>query len=317
MAGILYPEQTPGVLAPATVNPLLLRQVQAQRAANPRPNVTDLFGYGPDLNSYASNLSRNFAGQFEGLGTPQNFMGPFGFGGIVSPKVARTLNTAKNLPSNEVFKSAVLNTPGASIADEGLLMRVARSQRPEQGLHPSVRGGVFYLPEGAPQMKHYSTGKHGYGGKEKITGETLFSNPVFVKGATGGKAPEAAFDSIKGKGAYQAMRSHAIGAYGPYGASHAVKVESAERFLREYAPELAGYADDIVRNSREGNQLAYALQEAAVGSAVRNAGHDAVLGYSIARSTKQPFISEVFDVREMNYPDKFGTPTDIWDAFKK
>jgi hypothetical protein len=84
MAGILYPEQTPGVLAPATVNPLLLRQVQAQRAANPRPNVTDLFGYGPDLSSYASNLSRNFAGQFEGLGTPQNFMGPFGFGGITA-----------------------------------------------------------------------------------------------------------------------------------------------------------------------------------------------------------------------------------------
>jgi hypothetical protein len=84
MAGILYPEQEPGVLAPATVNPLLLRQVQAQRASNPRPNVTDLFGYGPDLNSYASNLSRNFAGQFEGLGTPQNFMGPFGFGGITA-----------------------------------------------------------------------------------------------------------------------------------------------------------------------------------------------------------------------------------------
>jgi hypothetical protein len=84
MAGILYPEQEPGVLAPATVNPLLLRQVQAQRAANPRPNVTDIFGYGPDLNSYASNLSRNFAGQFEGLGTPQNFMGPFGFGGITA-----------------------------------------------------------------------------------------------------------------------------------------------------------------------------------------------------------------------------------------
>jgi hypothetical protein len=85
MAGVLYPEEQPGILSqPATVNPILLRQIQAQRAANPRPNVTDLFGYGPDLNSYASNLSRNFAGQFEGLGTPQNFMGPFGFGGITA-----------------------------------------------------------------------------------------------------------------------------------------------------------------------------------------------------------------------------------------
>jgi hypothetical protein len=85
MAGVLYPEEQPGILSqPATVNPILLRQIQAQRASNPRPNVTDIFGYGPDLNSYASNLSRNFAGQFEGLGTPQNFMGPFGFGGITA-----------------------------------------------------------------------------------------------------------------------------------------------------------------------------------------------------------------------------------------
>jgi hypothetical protein len=85
MAGVLYPETEQGILSqPATVNPILLRQIQAQRAANPRPNVTDLFGYGPDLNSYTANLSRNFAGQFEGLGTPQNFMGPLGFGGITA-----------------------------------------------------------------------------------------------------------------------------------------------------------------------------------------------------------------------------------------
>ena len=37
---------------------------------------------------------------------------------------------------------------------------------------------------------------------------------------------------------------------------------------------------------------------------VRNAGHDAVLGYSKVKNG--PFLSELFDVREMNYPDKFG-----------
>jgi hypothetical protein len=65
-------------------NPMLMKQLAKQRAANKRPNVTDVLGYGLDWSSYLSNLSRNFAGQFEGLGTPQNFMGPFGFGGITA-----------------------------------------------------------------------------------------------------------------------------------------------------------------------------------------------------------------------------------------
>jgi hypothetical protein len=82
--GVLYPEEPKGVLSAVTANPILMRQFANQRVSNPRQNVTDLFGYGPDLSSYASNLSRNFAGQFEGLGTPQNFMGPFGFGGITA-----------------------------------------------------------------------------------------------------------------------------------------------------------------------------------------------------------------------------------------
>ena len=88
-----------------------------------------------------------------------------------------------------------------------------------------------------------------------------------------------------------------------------------EAFLEKYAPDLAGMGDYIFRNSRQGNQLAYALQEAAVASAARKAGHDAIVGYS--KGKQGPFLSEIFDTREMNYPDKFGTPTDIWDAFKK
>jgi hypothetical protein len=232
--------------------------------------------------------------------------------GIVAPNVAKGLNTLRKLPDDDVFKAAVANTPGAQIADEGLLMRIQRNQRPEQGMQPSVRGGVFYLPEGAAQAKHYSTGKTGYGGSEKITGETLVANPLFAKGGTGGKAPESAYDSLLGKGSYQTMRSDAIKSYGLWNSSNADKVQKAREFLSKYAPELTDQADYIVRNSGQSNQLAYALQEAAVGSAVRNAGHDAVLGYSKGKSG--PFLSELFDVREKVYPDKFGGYK-VWDTF--
>lgn len=225
-------------------------------------------------------------------------------GGIVKPETAKKLKTVLNIPQDELFKSAVANTRGASITDDGLRMVIQRNQLPEQGMAESVRGGVFYLPEGAAQAKYYSTGKNGYGGGERISGETLIQNPLVAKGGTGGKAPESAYDSLLGKGAYQAMRSDALKAYGGYGASYGDKVSAARLFLEKYVPELSDQADYIVRNSGKGNQLAYGLQEAAVGSAVRNAGHDAVVGYSKGKSG--PFLSEVFDVREQAYPDKFG-----------
>ena len=36
---------------------------------------------------------------------------------------------------------------------------------------------------------------------------------------------------------------------------------------------------------------------------------------STSRKTKQPFISEVFDVREINYPAK-GVEPEIWPEYK-
>jgi hypothetical protein len=225
--------------------------------------------------------------------------------GIVPASFVREQGGKASLPADDLFAQAVANTPGAAIDADGLLMRLQRNQRPEQGMMPSTRGGVFYLPEGAAQAKHYSTGKNGYGGGERISGETLIQNPLFVKGATGGKAPEAAVDQLLGKGSYQTIRTEAIQALGGYGASRSDKVAGVRSFLAKHAPELQDQADYIVRNSASGNQLPYALQEAAVGSAVRRAGHDAVLGYS-KQKTGAPFLSEVFDVREQVYPDKFG-----------
>lgn len=225
---------------------------------------------------------------------------PFG-NAIVSPKVARAINMPVTLPTDEVFQKAVANTPNASITDEGLLLNVMRKQKPQQAMTESVRGGVFYLPEGASQIKHYGKNEGLYGGSEKIVGETLYKNPLFVKGATGGKAPEAAYDELMGKGAYQEMRNDAL----------KVRIDtnlkgsmSPDEFLAKYAPDLEGYGDYIFSNSRQGNQLAYALQEAAVAQKVRDAGYDSVIGHS--KKKGEPTISEIFDVRESHYPDAYG-----------
>jgi hypothetical protein len=231
--------------------------------------------------------------------------------GIVKPDVAKGLTTKRNIPTDPLFSQAVGNTPNAQITPDGLLMSVQRNQLPEQGMAESVRGGVFYLPEGAAQAKHYSTGRNGYGGEERITGQTLIQNPLFAKGGTGGKAPESAFDALNGKGAYQTMRRDALH-WG--GGPKEIREEAVGKFLQQYAPEMEPLAGYILQNSTKGNQLAYALQEAAVASAVRRAGHDAVVGHSKGKSG--PFISEIFDVRENRYPDKFGGYS-VWDELRK
>jgi hypothetical protein len=63
LRGILSePEPQPngGILA-LTANPMLMRQMAAQRAANQRPNVTDIFGYGPSWRTYLQNFNKNLA----------------------------------------------------------------------------------------------------------------------------------------------------------------------------------------------------------------------------------------------------------------
>jgi hypothetical protein len=231
-----------------------------------------------------------------------------GIANIVPTDVARSIKMPTTLPTDDIFKKAVENTSGATITEDGLLMNVMRKQKPQQAETESVRGGVFYLPEGSTSMKHYG-GTTGYGGTEKISGETLYKNPLVVKGATGGKAPETAYDELVGKGAYQEMRNDALRVRHPelisdkrYNLADAI---TPEQFLSKYAPDLEGYGDYIFSKSREGNQLAYALQEAAVAQKTRDAGYDAVIGYSKKRDGA-PFLSEIFDVREAIYPSREG-----------
>jgi hypothetical protein len=228
---------------------------------------------------------------------------------IVPPNVAREIQMPVNLPTSKEFMKAVENEPSAQITEEGLLLNLKRLQNPEQSGMESVRTGVFYLPEGqSANLKHYK-GKTGYGGVEPIEGETLYKNPLFVKGATGGKAPEVAYDQLNGKGAYEAMRSDVLKSYG-YNANQSQKVESVQGILQKYngldADDAYNMAYNIVSNSKTGNTLPYAIQENIVANSVRNAGHDAVLGYGKGRGDKGEFFSEVFDVREAAYPTKYG-----------
>jgi hypothetical protein len=233
--------------------------------------------------------------------------------GIVPVDVAKKLNF-KTAEHPDILKQAIENTPAASVdADGHLVVKVTRNQHPDQEGAESVRGGVFYLPEGSKDAKYYS-GKNEnfqYGGTQNISGETAFKNPLVVKGATGGKAPEAAYNQLMGdKKAYENMRTEALQSSGGWlqGLNKGLKIEKVSAFLEKYAPEMAPLAEHILDSSTKGNQLPYALQEAAVASAARNAGHDGVIGYSVGRgaSKGKPFLSEIYDVRENRYPSSDG-----------
>ena len=222
---------------------------------------------------------------------------------IVPTDVAKRIDMPVNLPTSKEFVKAVENDPSAQITSEGLLINLKRSQNPQQSGLESVRTGVFYLPENqASNLKHYR-GKTNYGGSEPIEGQTLYKNPLFVKGATGGKAPEMAYAQLTDKAQLKELQDDVFKAiHGP----RDIKVDLVQQFLDKYAPDLKDYAHYIIDNSKQGNQLKYALQEAAVAHKVREAGHDAVLGYGKGRGDKGEFFSEVFDVRESHYPTPQG-----------
>lgn len=235
----------------------------------------------------------------------------------VSPQQAISIDMNVEMPSDPIFAEAVSNTNGAKISEDGLLLDLVRFQKPEQEGSTSVRTGVFYLPVGSPNARHYKSGGQPgqwYGGSVKVQGETLIKRPLFVKGATGGKAPEAAFDAINGKGAAKKLNDAArAAAVNPaLRRDPGLFAQSISNFLNEYGAD-GSMASEIIENSKLGNQLTYALQENVVAHAVREAGYDAVVGYSKGKSGA--FISEVFDVREIDYPTP-GQTAELHPSFK-
>lgn len=233
---------------------------------------------------------------------------------IVPPIAASRLGFAANAGKNQMLRQAAGNTPGASFVDDVLHMNVTRHQLPEQAGEMSTRGGVFYLPESSPYARYYKKGGtagNWYGGGETVAGETALYNPLFVKGQTGGKAPEAAYAELFSKKELADLQKQALDA-SIASKNYGIKEQLVDRFLGDRAPELQPWAHQIMENSAKGNQLRYALQEAAIGSAVRGKGYDSVLGYSTKRD-KSPFITELFDVRENRYPGPNDSYS-VWDG---
>jgi hypothetical protein len=228
---------------------------------------------------------------------------------IIPKETAKGLPYKAAIPDSSEFATAVANTPGAQMTPDGLVMRLSRKQGPHVEGEQAIRTGVFYLPEGDKRMKYYG-GKAGYGGSEQFSGETIIKRPLFVKGATGGKAPENAYDQIVGKGAYEQMRREVLRAL-PYSGGMQGKIDAIKPVLEKYGGDPS-MASVIVAASNGGNTLTYAIQEHIVAHAVRKAGYDSVLGYSNGQDG--PFLSEVFDVRELTYPSDVLSPQ-IHDAF--
>lgn len=226
----------------------------------------------------------------------------------VSPDQARDTNVPVEMPTDTVFGEAVGNTQGAKVTPDGLLIDLVRFQKPEQEGAQAIRTGVFYLPKGSANAKHYRvtpTTKiaNAYGGTEKMEGQTLLRRPLFVKGGTGGKAPEAAYDAIKGKGAMKVLDKAVMDVVTSRGFMNRIDPDSflmkVEQFLGDFGGDR-GLAWEIIANSKQGNTLRYALQEHVIAHAVRDAGYDSVVGYSKGKAGAS--ISEVFDLREQTFP---------------
>lgn len=238
----------------------------------------------------------------------------------ITPEQAMETNVPVELPNDPVFTEAVGNTSGAEITENGLLIDLVRFQKPEQEGAQAIRTGVFYLPAKSENVRHYKTTPstkfpNPYGGSERMEGATLIRRPLFVKGATGGKAPEAAYDAIKGKGAMKSLDRAVMAVVTSRGFMTRTDPEAflqrVEQFLGEWGGDR-GLADEIISNSTQGNTLRYALQEHVIAHAVREAGYDAVVGYSKGKAGAR--ISEVFDVREQTFPAR-GVDSEVHSAF--
>ena len=258
------------------------------------------------------NLLENAWQAAQGNQASMSVMGADGALEQVSVEVARNLPIKTQLPTDPTFAEAVANTDGAAITKDGLEIDLVRYQKPEQAGNVSVRTGVFYLPTGSKQGRYYRNGAH-YGGKLKVQGRTLIKRPLFAKGGTGGKAPESAYDALRGKGAYQKMRDAILkGISLSYGQNRMDAVPQVRAVLEQFGADPS-LAYEIVLYSAQGNTLAYALQENIVAHAVREAGYDAVVGWSKGKAG--PFVSEVFDVREATNPTEDGE-SDLHPAFE-
>jgi len=229
----------------------------------------------------------------------------------------------KKISLTPEVEEAIRNTPGAEITSRGYIkLLVSRYQKPEQAGSISVHTGVFYLPEvKSPYGKHYRGGMGqnkgvdaSYGGSQYITGQITIHKPYIIKAGTGGLGPERAYINLMGKAKHQQM-IHDIfsmvlnrGVWGNK-PNHAIVEEWVEELLDKYKCGESDYdrydiVYNIVAHSDKGNRMRYALQEHIIAHTLRRKGYDSVLSYS--KSGGLPRLSEVFDLRQMEYPESSG-----------
>lgn len=208
---------------------------------------------------------------------------------------------------------AIENTPGAEILQSGYIkLQVSRFQKPEQSGMLSVRTGVFYLPElKSPYQRHYKGGKS-YGGSEYMSGTIIVKQPYMIRAGTGGIGPEKAFTELYGKDKLTELVHDIFSMVvhrGGYGKRYHQSV--VEEWIQEFMEKWIDEEDidydviyNIAKHSNEGNRMRYALQENIIAHKLRDKGYDSVLSYSTHQ--KQYRLSEVFDLRQMVYPNESG-----------
>ena len=99
------------------------------------------------------------------------------------------------------------------------------------------------------------------------------------------------------------MRSDVLNNAWEGGFSRRASEEGIYYLLEKYGGDT-DLVYDIMQYSKEGNTLPYAIQENIVANNLREAGYDAVLG--ITKRQGKPVFSELFDLREIEYPSKLG-----------
>ena len=237
---------------------------------------------------------------------------------------------AKRAPE---FQAIAAGSPTAEVTPEGLKLGLERRQKPEQAGEPSVRGGVFYSPAGGSQVKNYARGTVDvrgeaplypiagapnrtvttpwYGGKQQITGEKVFRNPLIVRGGTGGRVPHKALEQLKGKDFAARINVEvdtfvrAAGGVGNRIPKTAKLAEDIRAFLTKWGgdPEAA---DAIVGNATDSwNFMRNALKENIVGTIAQQRGYDSIIGILRrgSRDLRQgERVTEVFDVLRRTYP---------------
>lgn len=154
----------------------------------------------------------------------------------------------------------------------------------------------------------------GYGGGVKIEGRTKFKNPIIIKAGTGGTGIKIAYDKIKGKGAYDKMRSDVLETCVSW--FKKISIDDIQGILKKYGGNIK-LAGDILYFSKVGNTLAYAIQEHIAAHKIREAGYDGVISYS--KHQGKPRLSEVFDVRAIEYPTEQTdfSYKDFYNQFKR